>query len=179
MQQQDREQPSSGIHRCSSGVGQRSADRAPRLVSTWAHHVGGGVRRAVPDGLEQRPVLVGLHGPRSSGLRSTWETVPPVPVGGVPQTVEHLDEQRVVRGAVDRRVEPVVALQLSERRPGAQRLESVERGAGLGEVGVGAPLCGERRVRRLGDVHRATTTHRHRGQRETIRRKPLPSRRTT
>ena len=133
---------------------------------------------AVPDGLEQRPVLGG-PGVALLVTATGLESVPAVAVGLHPEAVEDVHEQGVVRGAMDGGVEAVVALQLRERRPGAQCLESVERGAGLGEVGVGAPLCGERRVRRLGDVHRATTTHRHRGQRETIRRKPLPSRRTT
>ena len=77
------------------------------------------------------------------------EPVPAVAVGLDPEPVEDVDQQGVVRGAVDGGVEPVVALQLGERRRGAQRLEPVERRADVVEVGVGAALRGEGRGERV------------------------------
>ena len=134
---------------CSSGPASRSADRAPRLVSTCRRISSAAASAvAVPDGLEQRPVL---GGPGVALLVAApgLEAVPAVAVGLHPEPVEDVDQQGVVRGAMDGGVEPVVALQLGERRAGAQRLESVERGADLGEVGLGAALRGERRGQRV------------------------------
>ena len=65
---------------------------------------------------------------RSSGLRSTCETVPPVAVGGVPEAVERLDQQRVVRGPVDRRVEAPVGDEL-RRTWGCSAAASSPRGS--------------------------------------------------
>ena len=89
VQQQEGEQPASGIaHRVLVRAGQPvGRPRAEAGLDVPAHQVGRGVRVAVPDGLEQQPVL---GGPGVALLVAPpgLEPVPAVAVGLHPEPVE-------------------------------------------------------------------------------------------
>jgi hypothetical protein len=63
------------------------------------------------------------------------EGVPAVAVRLDPDAVEHLDQQGVVRRAVDRRVEALMALQLGRRRVGRQCFQARHRGLQSRDLG--------------------------------------------
>ena len=154
------------------GLASRQADLAPRLVWMWARMTSAAVS-ASPSTMasKSRVVLAGLRGPLL-GAALDLETVPPVAVGGVPQAVERLDEQRVVRGAVDRRVEPPVRDELLDGGVARQGLagrrgwtasREVLPGASFGRQGrrpagrgSGAPRAGRGPPRRRAASTRAS-----------------------
>jgi hypothetical protein len=82
------------------------------------------------------------------------EAEPPVAISLVPQPVEGCDQQVVVRRAVDRGVEVAVCDQVVDPEVALERLDALRGVTDLLDVGLGAPLGGERggeRVQRSPD----------------------------